>query len=87
MSAPVPMVGCAGSCGREIQSAAVEKSGWSYLHITGRWRCGACERDLARAAHADGAPARVDADTLPPHSIGALKKLPESQPLHEKVKP
>ena len=82
-----PMVGCAGGCGKKIAAADVELSGWSFLHITGRHRCGECERNLAFAAHASGTPARFEPDTLPPHSIGALKKLPEAQPLHEKVKP
>lgn len=79
-------IGCAGGCGKKADPEDIERLGWSFLHITGRWRCGECERDLARAAHAEGGPPRIEADTLPPHSIGALKKMPERQPLHEKVK-
>jgi hypothetical protein len=81
------MVGCAGGCGKKIAAADVESSGWSFLHITGRHRCGTCERELGIAASTAGAPPRQQADVLPPHSIGALKKLPEAPPLHEKVKP
>lgn len=83
----VPMIGCAGGCGKKVEARTVDTSGWSFLEITGRWRCGECERNLAFAASTTGAPHQPGADTLSPHSIGALKKLPERQPLHEKVKP
>jgi hypothetical protein len=81
-----PMIGCAGGCDKKIAVSDVDSSGWSYLHITGRSRCGACERALLAASKVTGAPHRPGADTLPPHSIGALKKLPVPSPLHEKVK-
>ncbi len=61
-----------------------EEAGWSSLEITGRYRCGACGRELARIATLEGAPARNDVDKLPKDSIGALKKLPERPQLHEK---
>lgn len=80
-------IGCAGGCGKKVDADQVERLGWSFLHITGRYRCGACEFVLRRASTIEGAPTRLDVDTLPPNSLGALKKLPERQPLHEKVKP
>lgn len=61
--------------------------GWDFLAITNRWRCVQCWRDLNAAATLPGAPSADTPDTLPPDSIGALKKLPEPPPLHEKVKP
>lgn len=88
MTAPEPvLIGCTGGCGRKTPADDIERSGWSFLHITGRYRCGGCERDLERAAHAAGAPSRNDVDPLPSDSLGALKKLPERQLLHERVKP
>lgn len=81
------MIGCAGGCGKKTAAETVEKSGWSCLEITGRYRCGECGRDLVRAAGSAGTSPRSDVDNLPPRSIGALKQLPVRQPLHEKVKP
>jgi hypothetical protein len=83
--APDP-VSCAAGCKRTAQDP--EKAGWSCLQITsGRWRCGDCERELWQARNMPGTEASYTPDTLPPDSIGALKKLPEPLPLHEKVKP
>lgn len=79
---------CAGGCKRNVEDTkAAEEAGWSFLHITGRYRCGICERELRQASTAEGAPPRDEVDTLPPNSIGALKQMPERQPMHEKVKP
>lgn len=85
----VPMIGCSGGCGLAVLAEDIEKSGWSYLQITGRYRCGTCERLLYAASTQPGTwPREGDStDPLPPNSIGALKKLPEAPPLHEKVRP
>lgn len=78
---------CAGGCKISMPDAdAAGRAGWGFLHITGRYRCGACERDLYRASTIEGAPPRNDVDQLPPDSIGALKALPKPEPLREKVK-
>jgi hypothetical protein len=81
------MIGCAGGCGLAIFSDDLKSSGWSYLQITKRWRCGACERELVRMSTTEGAPPRLDVDKLDPTSMGALKTLPERPPLREVVKP
>ena len=81
------MIGCAGGCGYSLLPEDLEISGWSYLPTTGRYRCAACDRVLLAASTMSGAPHDPGIDNLPPHSIGALKKLPEPLPLHEKVKP
>ncbi len=80
-------IGCAGGCGKTVTVADLSSCGWTVLQVTGRIRCGECDRALARVASAPGVPSRNEPDNLPPTSIGALKKLPERQPLHEKVKP
>lgn len=80
-------IGCAGGCGKSVRAEDVDTCGWTFLQITGRRRCGDCDRALARVANTSGGPSRDEPDTLPPTSIGALKKLPEPLPLHEKVKP
>lgn len=80
-------IGCAGGCGKTVSAKDLDTCGWTVLQITGRRRCGECDRALARVANAPGAPPRNEPDKLPPTSIGALKKLPEPLPLHEKVKP
>lgn len=80
-------VGCAGGCGKWVAAEDVEHSGWSYLHITGRYRCGSCERELNAASSSQGGPHDPGSDNLPPDSIGALKQLPEAPPLREGVKP
>lgn len=62
---------------------AAERAGWTFLHITGRWRCGPCGFAL-RIASTTAAPYRDEPDTLPRDSIGALKPMPPRLPLHEK---
>lgn len=61
--------------------------GWEQLQITSRWRCPHCYRELTAANYIPGTPSEFKPDTLPPGSIGALKKLPEAPPLREEVKP
>ena len=85
---------CRGGCGSS-QPDVKEclQVGWSFLHINGGYRCGTCEGALWRASTQVGAlprnePDRLprnEPDRLPPDSIGALKKLPEREPLKEKV--
>ena len=81
------MVGCAGGCGRETPAESVNKSGWTRLEITERWRCIECDRVLLHASTAEGASQREETDRLPPTSRGALKELREMPPLKEIVKP
>jgi hypothetical protein len=81
------VIGCAGGCGKTVHPDDVAASGWTLLQITGRYRCGECDRNLAFASTATGAPPRDAADILPPHSRGALKELPQRPPLREGVKP
>lgn len=61
--------------------------GWEQLPLTNRWRCMECFRSLQEAQKYPGTPAKFEPDPLPKDSIGALKKLPEPPPFHEKVKP
>lgn len=79
---------CSSGCKKTVADAkAAEQAGWSFLHITGRYRCGQCDGELWRASTQPGTwPTNEAADELPPHSIGALKKLPEREPLKEKVR-
>lgn len=83
----VTMIGCAGGCGKAVLPDMLATSGWTLLQITGRYRCGECDRNLAFASIATGAPAGDQADTLPPDSRGALKELPQRPALREGVKP
>ena len=78
-------IGCAGGCGKSITTEELKTAGWSYMDLTGKYRCADCDRALAAAISA--AQSSDASDPLPPDSIGALKKLPEPLPLHEKVKP
>lgn len=77
------MIGCAGGCGRKTPADDIEQSGWSRLDITGRYRCGECNRVLLHASTTEGAPPRDEVDTLPPASRGALKELRPMPPLKE----
>ncbi len=79
------MIGCRGGCGAKWLAAEIEKSGWDRLELTGAYRCFSCTRALAAASTAVGTWPSDAADPLPATSIGALKKLPERPPLHEKV--
>ena len=83
----VTLISCAGGCGLAALPDTLKSIGWSYLHITKRWRCGKCEVELQRMSSMEGAPPRLDVDKLEPTSLGALKKLPERPPLKEGVKP
>lgn len=78
---------CTGACGREVAAKDMERSGWSYLQITGKWRCGPCGRELMQVSTQGGGHEQDADQPLPPDSIGALKKLPERPPLRESVKP
>jgi hypothetical protein len=78
---------CAGGCKKSLpDTKAAEDAGWSFLHITGRYRCGECERRLRWASTVEGSAPRNEPDKLPPDSIGALKALPKREPLKEKVR-
>jgi hypothetical protein len=83
------IVSCSAGCKREteIPDDGRNPDGWERLQITGRWRCMECTRQLRAANEVEGAPYVAGVDTLPPASIGALKKLADAPPLHEKVKP
>lgn len=79
---------CAGGCKRSLlDTKAAEDTGWSFLQITGRYRCGECDRRLQWASMVEGAASRNEPDKLPPGSIGALKEMPKREPLKEKVRP
>lgn len=79
---------CAGGCKRSVPDPdAALRAGWSFLEITGRYRCGECGRRLQWASMVEGAASRNEPDKLPPDSIGALKELPKREPLKEKVRP
>lgn len=68
-----PLIRCAGQCGAGVEDIdAAQRAGWSLLHISMRWRCGACERAL-RAASGVVGEAAPTGDPLPADSIGALK--------------
>lgn len=53
---------------------AAEHAGWSWLAVTGSWRCGACEGALWRARGVEGTAAQPFVDPLPADSRGALKR-------------
>ena len=68
------MISCNAGCRSEVENAkAAEDAGWSFLPISGGYRCGGCERELAAANHILGTNA-VTIDTLDPKSRGALPK-------------
>ena len=65
---------CRDQCGAVAADQIVaERSGWSFLHITNGWRCGACAGALFRANRIVGTDGETP-DTLPPISRGALPK-------------
>ena len=78
---------CRDMCGASVadQDAAMQ-AGWSYLHVAGGWRCGACTHTLALAARLQGTEAAYTPDPLPPHSRGALPKETASGILPPTVK-
>lgn len=86
MSAPVPLMRCAGGCGRGVPDAQI--AGWTFLEISGRYRCAECDKVLAWASSERG-PATTDQvdEVLPPTSRGALKELKAPPELREHVKP
>lgn len=85
MSEPIDPIACAAGCKRTVADAdAALQAGWELLPITGRYRCAVCWRDLNAASTLPGTEAAYRPDPLPADSIGALKRLPERQPLHEK---
>lgn len=65
---------CRGQCGA---TAATDDEamhrGWSFLQITGGWRCGRCEGELLAAGRLVGTDDQT-ADELPPDSRGALPR-------------
>lgn len=82
-------VACSAGCKRTaaLPEDGTSPPGWEQLPISGRWRCPHCYRELIAARGHIGNDSNPGTDTLPPGSIGALKKLPETITLHEKVKP
>lgn len=84
MATEIPVYICAGKCGKEVAIDQIDSVGWQRLEVVGRYRCGECTRALAKMGTAPGAPCEDGVDPLNPHDIGALKKLPERPPLHEK---
>lgn len=80
---------CSAGCGAHafLNDDGTLPPGWEQLQITARVRCMPCTRSLVAANDLQGTPAEFSPDTLPPQSIGGLKKLPEMPALHEKVKP
>lgn len=47
--------------------------GWSFLQITGGWRCGRCDGELQAASRMVGTDDQTT-DTLPADSRGALPR-------------
>jgi hypothetical protein len=81
------VIGCRDQCGRkQPHEDAAMQAGWSYLHITGGWRCGACDSTLRGAARIVGRQER-GSDPLPPDSLGALKHKTASSITPPVVKP
>ena len=80
---------CSAGCKRTgvIADDGTLPPGWEELGITGRYRCPQCWRDLQAARNIQGTESKFEPDPLPAESHGALKKLPEREPLREKVKP
>jgi hypothetical protein len=72
--APPPTVGCAAGCGSNWLASDIEKSGWDYLSISGRWRCQTCYSELVAAREIIGVEGSYAPDPLPPTSRGALRK-------------
>ena len=65
-------VSCYGGCGTKVQDPS--KVGWTYLQITGKWRCYPCEKSLLDSGNVTGN--NFDrGDELPKESIGALKEI------------
>lgn len=71
----VPELRCHDACGAVVADEdAATAAGWSYLHALQSWRCGACARALYEASVIKGTEPVPFTDTLPPSSIGALKR-------------
>jgi len=83
------VVVCSAGCKRsvELPQDGTTPPGWEQLQITNRWRCMQCYRELDAGNSMQGTQSAFTPDPLPADSIGALKKLPDAPPLHEKVKP
>jgi hypothetical protein len=69
-----PLIRCRDACGAVVaDEQEAQDSSWSWLSISKAWRCPECMRALRTAAALVGTDG-VTADTLPPHSRGALPK-------------
>lgn len=79
---------CTDACGQSADDEeAATQAGWSYLSITGRWRCPECTASLRLAAGIHGTHEQGFVDALPPNSIGALRKATAESILPVAVKP
>lgn len=68
------MIGCRDECGAKVaDEKAANLGGWSYLEISKAYRCPSCWRSLRAAAGLIGTDGETT-DTLPPGSLGAIKK-------------
>ncbi len=68
------MISCQDRCGASVaDEMAAQQAAWTYLSITGRYRCTDCRRALAAAATMRGTDDETP-DTLPRDSRGALPK-------------
>jgi hypothetical protein len=70
------MITCADGCKRTVaHEGEAEDAVWSFLAISGRWRCPDCARALRVAAGIQGEQAaETFVDPLPADSRGALPK-------------
>jgi len=67
-------ISCSGGCKALHLADEIDKSGWTFLEISGRYRCGACERELHAASFIPGTEPGEFVDALPADSRGALPK-------------
>ncbi len=86
---PDPLLCCADLCGATVADDinAIMQAGWTYLETTKRYRCGACVRALEAASKFTGTSLAASVDTLPPYSIGGLRKATADTILPPSVKP
>lgn len=81
------MIKCTDECGREIASPEdASQAGWTWLEITGRYRCPTCHRELVAIMNYVAAASVDFVDMLPKESLGALVDISKTPVLPPVVK-
>jgi hypothetical protein len=67
-------ISCSGGCKKTWLANDIDKSGWSLLEISGRYRCPTCTHLLHGVSFIPGTRPGDFIDKVPPNSRGALPK-------------